>query len=157
MYLRGAAICGVTMRTILYRVTTRIECDPTGNSRSVVEVPPEILGTLGLEDGSVVELQIRPEDGGLRLVLEPIHCPGTCTVVADRYGGGYSGGQYVAWPLPEAAIPPDSQGGDIDAGFFWSKPHLCGLGATPAEARADLERRLSSTESDPPVLTDSCE
>ena len=145
------------MRTISYRVSTRIECDRTGSPRSLVAIPSEILRALGLEDGSVAELQVRPEDGGLQLVLEPIHCPGARTVVADRYGGGYSGGRYVAWPLPEEAIPPESQGGDIEAGVFWSEPHLCGLGTAPEAALQDLERRLSSAVRDRSAHTDRCD
>lgn len=124
------------------RASVQISSDPAQNGRAVIEIPREIVEAQGLKHGTVLEFQIHREDGGHRLVLEAVKCPGSCTVVEDRYGGAYSGSRYVAWPLPEAAIPPDSQGGDIAAGLFWAEPHLCGRGDTPEAALADLERRL---------------
>lgn len=133
---------------IVQRASAQIVFDPAQNGRFQIEIPREVLLSLGLKHGSVLEFQIRKVDGGHRLVLEPVQCPGSCSVVKDRYGGAYSGGRHVAWPLPEAAIPPDSQGGDIAAGVFWAERHLCGQGDTPEAALADLERRLLGDEND---------
>lgn len=133
---------------IVQRASVQISSDPPQNGRSIIEMPREIVEALGLKHGTVVDFQIIREDGGHRLVLEPVLCPGARVVVEDRYGGAYSGSRFVAWPLPAAAIPPDSQGGDIAAGLFWAEPHLCGRGDTPDTALADLERRLLGDENE---------
>lgn len=107
-----------------------------------VEIPHEIMQALGLKLGDVLHLSVRSKDGGNELILQPLHCSGERTVVEDRYGGAYSGGKYIAWPLPSAAIPAASQGGDIDVSAFWSEHRLAGKGDTPEAALADLERQL---------------
>ena len=56
----------------------------------------------------------------------------------------------IAWLLPTVAIPPESQGGDIDAGLFWSEDHLCGKGDTPEAALHALEQRITDLQLDDP-------
>lgn len=123
----------------------------TEGDNGFVEIPKEIMEALGLKVGDVLQALIRRKDGGDELVLQPQYCPGERTIVEDRYHGGYSGGKFIAWPLPLEAIPPDSQGGDIDVGVFWSEDHLAGKGDTPDLALADLERQLKVRESKFPV------
>jgi hypothetical protein len=63
------------------------------------------------------------------------------TIVLDRYGGTYSGGAWIAWPLLPEDIPGEPTGDDTAAIVFWSNPriHSCGRGSTPNEALANLE------------------
>lgn len=121
-----------------------VHIQDAGNGDGMIEIPDIIMDTLGLKIGAQLEAFFRDKDGGKELLLQAIYCPGERTVVEDRYSGGYSGAKYIAWPLPAAAVPPDSQGGDIDAGVFWSKSreHLAGKGDTPEKALVDLERLL---------------
>lgn len=121
-----------------------VRIQDAGDGDGMIEIPDVIMNTLGLKIGAQLEASFRDKDGGKELLLQAIYCPGEQTVVEDRYSGGYSGAKYIAWPLPAAAIPPDSQGGDIDAGVFWSmsRKQLAGKGDTPEAALVDLERLL---------------
>ncbi|RTL49921.1 MAG: hypothetical protein EKK46_14085 [Rhodocyclaceae bacterium] len=105
-------------------------------------ISSEMLRALGLKVGDILDVTLEEVDGGSVLVCGAIFCPGELTVVEDRYGGGYSGGRFVAWPLPSASVPPDSQGGDIPASVFWAKPRLAGKGDTQEAAIIDLELKL---------------
>ena len=113
------------------------------NGEAIVEIPTTLMQSMGLRIGDVLDASIRDEDGTKEIVLQAWFCPGEHTVVEDRYGGGYSGAAYVAWPLPAAAIPTDSQGGDVPASQFWAHEHLAGKGDTPEAALADLERQVA--------------
>ena len=73
------------------------------------------------------------------------------TVVSDRYGGTYSGGNYTAWNLYPDEIPLEINGDDVTCHDFWLNIHnaygtekhtLCGVGDTMASAAHDLKRRL---------------
>lgn len=65
------------------------------------------------------------------------------TIVADRYGGCYSGGAYTAWNLEPWEVPGDIFDGDLGCGIFWAENKLiCGKGATPDEAERDLIDKL---------------
>lgn len=121
-----------------------VRIQDAGDGDGMIEFPDVIMDTLGLKIGAQLQASFRDKDGGKELLLQAISCPGERTVVEDRYAGGYSGAKYIAWPLPAAAVPADSQGGDIDAGVFWSKSweHLAGKGDTPEDALADLDRLL---------------
>lgn len=62
-----------------------------------------------------------------------------CTIIRDRYNGVYSGGAFVAFPLPFDKVPPEIDGGDVDCASFWvhyEKPY--GVGDTPDKAYWDL-------------------
>lgn len=71
------------------------------------------------------------------------------TIVADRYGGTYSGAQYLAFNLFAGDQPYEVGGDDTDEMMFWDekngdcKRYKIGKGATPDEALADLARLLS--------------
>jgi len=120
-------------------VTTTIV--KVGNEAAVI-IPPELMNALGITEGSVMDVQVQELDGRSQLVCQPILTPAARCVVADRYGGGYSGGKFIAWPLNEKSIPAASHGSDIEAGLFWRQKHLCGKGETSKEALADLEAKL---------------
>lgn len=120
----------------------KVNIQDAGDGDSMLEIPPEIMQILGLKIGDVLDVSLRPGADGLRLNLVPYFCPGEYTVVTDRFHGAYSGGGFIAWPLPSAAIPADSQGGQEVASAFWSQPRLVGKGDTADAALADLKRLL---------------
>lgn len=66
--------------------------------------------------------------------------PYPVTIVMDRYGGTYSGGVWIAWPLCAEDVPPEPASDDVTAMTFWgeAKEYPFGRGATPNEALADL-------------------
>ena len=63
------------------------------------------------------------------------------TIVMDRYGGSYSGGAWIAWPLYPEDVPREPEGDDSAAIVFWSgeRKYPCGRGSTPNEALATLD------------------
>jgi hypothetical protein len=79
-------------------------------------------------------------------------------VFEDRYGGGYSGGAWIA--IAEASEPFDEEntraqfcligdagpfGGDVAAGVFWNNPpEWIAVGPTPAVAIEALRNRRKS-------------
>ena len=67
------------------------------------------------------------------------------TIVNDRYGGVYSGGEYTAWPLLFYEVPKDIEGDDIACSSFWwgdTDTSLVGRGDTPRKALNDLVKRM---------------
>lgn len=69
------------------------------------------------------------------------------TICADRYGGAYSGGRYIAWHCYPWEIPIDPYADDMSCVEFWQKMKLdCVLryatGDTPEQAAAALARLL---------------
>lgn len=62
------------------------------------------------------------------------------TIIVDRYGGTYSGGDWVALPCYYHQIPDDGpDGDDISCMYFWKEyDGFCGLGRTPQEAFDNL-------------------
>lgn len=73
------------------------------------------------------------------------------TIIADRYGGAYSGGKYLAWALDHWNVPFDASDGDRDCMLFWAENTIpVGRGDTPNEAMEDLIRRLETGEDDRP-------
>lgn len=64
------------------------------------------------------------------------------TVINDRYGGTYSGGNYTAFPCEYWKLPADGpDGSDIPCSLFWDRYEgYVGLGETAAEAAKDLVR-----------------
>ena len=65
-----------------------------------------------------------------------------CTIVADRYGGVYTGGAYTAWPLDPSDAEEEI---DADDMFYYKNlaPGTYGKGATPNEAYDDLYDQLA--------------
>jgi hypothetical protein len=65
------------------------------------------------------------------------------TLVRDRYGGVYSGGQWIAWPLLPADVPVATSGDDVPCLHFWRDAALgdtpVGKGSTPESALKALE------------------
>lgn len=65
------------------------------------------------------------------------------TIVADRYGGCYSGGEYTAWLMEPGEVPGEIGCGDLTCGAFWAENTLlCGKGSTPDEAERDLLKKI---------------
>ena len=65
------------------------------------------------------------------------------TIVSDRYGGTYSGGDFTAWNMDYYEIPTDPAEDDVTCMMFWDTTDIVvGRGATPQEAVDDLKRRL---------------
>lgn len=72
------------------------------------------------------------------------------TITADRYGGVYSGGDYMAWNLDPCDVPTEPFADDVTCMEFWygedvdvitgerRSDILCGVGGTPEEAVANL-------------------
>ena len=71
------------------------------------------------------------------------------TITADRYGGAYSGGCYIAWNLFASDVPEDVDGGDVVCMDFWQHNEIvCGIGRTVSEALADLYLKLKGRTRD---------
>lgn len=69
------------------------------------------------------------------------------TVVMDRYGGAYSGGEFTAWNLDFYEIPPEIAGDDVTCYDFWQKNKIpVGKGNGLREAVLDLYIRLKKGE-----------
>jgi hypothetical protein len=70
------------------------------------------------------------------------------TIIPDRYGGVYSGGQWLAFPLEPYDVPDEPSGDDITAVSWWDQARdiPVGRGDTPDHAHADLVRRLEAIE-----------
>lgn len=61
------------------------------------------------------------------------------TIIADRYTGAYSGGEYLAFNLDFYEIPEDVNGDDCACNDFWGKNKIpVGKGYTIEEALANL-------------------
>jgi hypothetical protein len=62
------------------------------------------------------------------------------TIISTRYGGGYEGGLWAAFPLRPEEIPLEATGDDIECQDWWEDPPVAvGLGATPDRAVAALD------------------
>ena len=68
------------------------------------------------------------------------------TITPDRYGGTYSGGAWLAFPLDPYAVPDGPFGGDLVANGWWADlgDVPIGRGETPDRAYDDLSRRLEA-------------
>ena len=67
------------------------------------------------------------------------------TIISDRYGGSYSGGDFTAWNMDYYEIPTDPDEDDVTCMLFWTKTDIIvGRGDTPQEAVDDLKRRLEA-------------
>lgn len=67
------------------------------------------------------------------------------TIVNDKYGGTYSDGEWLAFPLEHYDVPRGVDARDIDCMIFWeeyTEPY--GTGDTPESALKDLTIRLKS-------------
>lgn len=62
------------------------------------------------------------------------------TIIKDRYMGGYSGGEWLAFALPKEKVPDEPSSDDVSCMNFWDSKssHLVGRGQCPNEALADL-------------------
>lgn len=61
------------------------------------------------------------------------------TIVADRYSGTYSGGEWLAFPLDWSEIPEEIDCDDATCMIFWeSYSGPVGKGRTPELAMANL-------------------
>ena len=67
----------------------------------------------------------------------------TVTVTEDRYGGGYSGGTWLALPGDPTDCPPEPWAQDTLCMKFWQskKSRKIGRGKTPKKALEDLIAR----------------
>lgn len=75
------------------------------------------------------------------------------TIVCDRYGGAYSGAQYLAFNLDPDCIPDAVGAGDIDEMEFWMinkdyEKYDIGKGKTVQEAHDNLKEIILSKESE---------
>lgn len=68
------------------------------------------------------------------------------TVISDRYGGTYSGGNYTAWNEDHYNVPDNIAGDDMTCFDFWenvpSRFRAIGKGDTPEAAIVDLRSQL---------------
>lgn len=65
------------------------------------------------------------------------------TIVADRYAGAYSGGDYIAWNLEPWLVPEGTEYDGADGLDFWEENKIvCGKGRTVSEALVDLYCKL---------------
>jgi len=68
------------------------------------------------------------------------------TITPDRYGGVYSGGAWLAFPLDTSAVPEGPFSGDVLAAAWWDQVGdvPVGRGGSPDQAYDDLVRRLEA-------------
>ena len=66
------------------------------------------------------------------------------TIVADRYGGSYSGALFTAWNLQYDQLPNEISDCDLGCGIFWTKADRSeiGFGNNPNEAYQNLLEKL---------------
>lgn len=65
------------------------------------------------------------------------------TILADRYGGTYSGAVFTAWNKDADLIPEGVDAGDVECDQFWQAFRgPVGKGETPDSAMWDLVRKL---------------
>ncbi len=65
------------------------------------------------------------------------------TILADRYGGTYSGGAFTAWPLLPDQVPDQAWGSDIDCFcFVKGNEYIIGVGEDPMKAFIDLTKKI---------------
>lgn len=68
-----------------------------------------------------------------------------CTIIRDRYGGVYSGGEWLAWPLPEDEVPEGPSDSDVACANFWGlSMEAVGRGINPSDAYQDLLARYDN-------------
>lgn len=64
------------------------------------------------------------------------------TIIHDRYGGVYSGGNFTAWPYDHWDIDDGVDGDDVSCMTYWNTTEdLAGRGDTIIDAVIDLGRR----------------
>jgi hypothetical protein len=72
------------------------------------------------------------------------------TIIADRYGGSYSGAEFLAFNKYEDEVPHEISADDSTCmNFWWSgegKEMLVGRGGTPNEALSTLVLKLQKGE-----------
>lgn len=65
------------------------------------------------------------------------------TIVADRYTGTYSHGEYTAWNRYPGHIPEEIYSDDVTCSLFFHTTNIpYGAGYTPEEAIEDLAKKL---------------
>ena len=67
------------------------------------------------------------------------------TIIYDRFGGIYSEGKWLAFPLEHYNVPPEVDGGDVVSSVFWnyySEP--VGKGSSPEQPFANLKEIISN-------------
>lgn len=68
------------------------------------------------------------------------------TIICDRYGGTYSGAEWLAFNLDPEDVPKDVAGDDVECMMFWEQHRQdalsVGRGTTPDEALQDLYRKI---------------
>lgn len=66
-----------------------------------------------------------------------------CTILADRYTGAYSGGEWTAWPMDADEIPVAVASGNTECDAFWRNyDGLVGTGSDPIKAMMDLRDKV---------------
>lgn len=71
------------------------------------------------------------------------------TITPDRYGGTYSGGAWLAFPLHPSEVPDDPFGGDVFAATWWDELGdrvPVGRGDSPSGAYDDLVGGLRQSD-----------
>mgnify|MGYP004643046249 FL=1 len=80
-------------------------------------------------------------------ILEELLVAPLC-IVQDRYGGCYSGAEYLAFNMdPFCVAQLDVDAGDMSCLDFWeyeAENYIIGKGNTPLEALYDLQIKLKS-------------
>ena len=67
------------------------------------------------------------------------------TIIADRYGGVYSKGNFVAFPVDYYNVPHGASASDNGCSDFWKNyTGYVGLGATPVEAYENLKHNIKN-------------
>ena len=80
----------------------------------------------------------------MRREADPYYDIYPLTIIADRYTGVYSGGEYLAFNLEFIEIPSEVIGNDVECrNFFDNNTNLVyGRGNTPDEAIKDLAKQM---------------
>lgn len=70
------------------------------------------------------------------------------TIVRDRYGGTYSGGEWLAFNKDPYEISDEPFADDVTCMMFWDEKRMIGVGETREFAITDLKRKLQKAEVD---------
>jgi hypothetical protein len=69
------------------------------------------------------------------------------TIIADRYSGTYSGGEFMAFPLEYTQIPEQVSGGDTECHMFWAYNKIpVGKGISVEEAYKNLVKNTEEIQ-----------
>ena len=116
------------------------DLDDTTKLELIILLADSLRDSITKAGGTAEEEDTRKDRNAISDKIYPL------TVVADRYGGCYSKGKYLAFNLFPWDVPREIEGSDVECGGFWwskaSEAYTVGKGNTVNDAVEDLKRLL---------------